>query len=470
MGSVIFYYKTRLLQQHTLHPDGEDHHKNKNVENELSFQAYYDTLTGLVNRNQLEHSLDLSISAALKHQQRFTIFFIDLDHFKHVNDTLGHDAGDQLLKIISDRLRSKIRKTDVAARLGGDEFILVLNGTDNPESAAAFAEKIINTLLEPIIIKEHEVLITASIGISFYPSDGTDYQTLIKSADLALYKAKEKGRNNYQFCTPEMNEELKEKGIFKNALRKALHNQEFHLAYLPRLDIKRHRIVGFETLLRWKDEKYGDVPPTKIIPLAEEMGIINQISSWVIQKASAQTKAWQQSVLSSLKISINTSAKHYMQSHFIESILETLNDTQLAPKYLELEITENLIMQHPDYSLKILTALKNHGIQIIIDNFGTGYSSLHYLHQFAVDYIKIDRRFIRHITTDERQIRLLTTMIELAKNLNVKILVEGVETKEQYDLLIQLGCDEIQGYYISPPVLAKQVPEFMQRYTSLLTV
>jgi diguanylate cyclase (GGDEF)-like protein/PAS domain S-box-containing protein len=442
--------------------DINDKHK---TENELSYKAYYDTLTGLFNRNQLEHSLESAISIALRLQKRFAIFFIDLDHFKQINDRLGHDTGDQLLKIVGERLKHNIRQTDIAARLGGDEFILILNGISNAESAAVFAEKIMAVLIEPIKVKEHELLITSSIGISFYPPDGTSYKELLKSADLALYKAKENGRNNYQFCTPEMNSEIKEKISFKKALQVALDNEEFHLVYLPKVNMKRDTIKGFEALLRWKHKEYGDVSPNKIIPLADEMGIMNQLSEWIIKTAIEQAKVWQQyGSTQPTKIAINISAKHYFENTFVDNLLRTLHKAHLAPECLQLEINENLIMRDPNYSLRIVRELKRNGIEIIIDNFGTGYSSLNYLQQFSVDYIKIDRHFTQSSHTDDQRVLFLVAIVDLAKNLNIKTLAEGVESPDQIELLTRIGCDEIQGFYISPPILAEEVPGFLEQH------
>lgn len=439
-------------------------HKRKN-ENELSYKAYFDSLTGLFNRNQLEHSFQSYISSALRHQKTFAIFFIDLDHFKKINDQLGHDTGDELLKIVGERLKHNIRKTDIAARIGGDEFILVLNGINTPETAAIFAEKILELLVKPIKIKEHELFITSSIGISFYPLDGENFNSLLKSADLALYKAKELGRNNYQFCTREMNTEIKEKMNFKNALKNALYNNEFHLVYLPKMNIKTNTISGFEALLRWKNEKYGDVSPNKIIPLADEMGISSELSEWIIGTALQKAKIWQQyGSQQPAKIAINISARHFIDELFVDNIVHTLKNTHFSPDQLQLEINENLIMRDPDYSLKIIHKLKSHGIQIIIDNFGTGYSSLNYLHQFSVDYIKIDRHFTQVMDLDDHQVLFLIAIIDLAKNLNIKTLAEGVETKEQIELLNRIGCDEIQGFYISQPILADQIPGFLENY------
>jgi diguanylate cyclase (GGDEF)-like protein len=434
---------------------------------ELSYKAYYDGLTGLFNRNQLENSLASWISSASQNQNKFTLFFIDLDNFKQINDSLGHDMGDQLLKIIGERLKNNIRKIDMAARLGGDEFILVLNGVSTPEIASAFAEKIRAILMKPAQIKKHEFIITASIGISFYPDNGTDSESLIKSADLALYKAKANGRNNYQFCTAEMNAEVKEKVSFKQALQDAFNHHEFHLVYLPRINIKSQEITGFEALLRWKNEKYGEVPPNKIIPLADEMGIVSQLSEWIMKTAIEQANQWDSYAISEpIRISINISSRHYTHENFLNNTLEILDKIHFPHNYLQLEINENLIMRDPEYSLKMIRELKRNGIQIIIDNFGTGYSSLNYLNQFGVDYIKIDRQFTKSTDTSDKQVLFVAAIADLARNLNIKILGEGVESKEQMELLARIGCDEVQGFYISRPLDEDQIPAFLEKYTS----
>jgi len=434
------------------------HEKDQN----LSWQAYHDTLTGLVNRNQLEQSLDMTIASALRNQQKFAIFFLDIDHFKKINDTIGHDAGDEILKIVGERLRNAIRRTDIAARLGGDEFILVIHGADTPDVAATFAEKIINTITTPIKILGHELIISTSIGISFYPADGMNYHSLVKSADLALYKSKQSGRNNYHFCTPAMNDEIREKMIFKSALQTALDRQEFFLVYQPKLDIRKNRISGFEVLLRWQSDTWGDVPPAKIISLTEEMGLISQLGRWIARMAITEAQKWWQGAPSGFSIALNISPRHYMQSGFTDEILEVVHQAKLPGHLLNLEISESLIMQNPDYSLNVTQNLKQHGIQITIDNFGTGFSSIHYLQKFCVDYIKIDRGFVAGLLTDPDQALLLRTIISLARGLNIKILAEGVETEAQYISLIKMGCDEIQGYYIGKPMRAEKIRDFME--------
>jgi diguanylate cyclase (GGDEF)-like protein/PAS domain S-box-containing protein len=446
----------------------QDITQKKKAEQELSYQAYYDALTGLVNRNHLEKSLEMAISAALRNQKNFAVFFLDIDHFKMINDTLGHDTGDELLKIIAERLKNSIRITDVAARLGGDEFILILNGINTSESAAIFADKIINIILQPIKIHQHELYISISIGISFFPNDGADYQSLIKSADLALYSAKEKGRNNYQFCTPKMYSEIKEKFSFKMALQEALDKNEFYLAYQPKMKMKNHDIVGAEAFLRWRNSKYGEVTTDTIISMAEESGFIIPLSEWIIQTACLQAKAWQTSDFPEYTVAINISNRQFKHIHFVNSVLSALKKSMLAPQYLQLEISEVLLMQDPEYSLKALCELKDIGVQITIDNFGTGFSSMVYLHKFPIDRIKIDRSLVQQVTVNPNQAALIEAIIELAKSLHIKVVVEGVETKEQYEFLMKQGCEEVQGYYICRPMEADQVKTFIQEFQPTL--
>ncbi len=443
----------------------QDITEKKKVESELSYHAYYDTLTGLANRNQLERNINKAISPGSR-ASSFAVFFIDLDNFKQINDSLGHDAGDELLRVIANRLKHGIQKNDFAARLGGDEFILVLYNVSTPENAAVFAENILASIAMPITIHHHDLFITASIGISFYPTDGTNHTTLIKNADLALYQTKTIGGNNYQFRTPQMNAEVAAKVNFKIALQKALENREFRLHYQPRFGINTHTIVGVEALLRWKTPQYGLVPAPKIISFAEDMGLITPLSEWILKTACIHLKEWQQQGFPALKMSVNVAARHFKQSNFSYTIFQTLNNINVDPSHLELEINENLIMQDPEYSLKVLYALKDLGIHITIDNFGTGYSSLNYLNQFKVDRIKIDTSLIQKTTQSSENQALVSSIIQLAKNLEIKVIAEGIETKEQYDLLIRLGCDEIQGYYFCHPLSGTKMNEFLQSFSA----
>ncbi len=431
--------------------------------NQLSWQAFHDSLTGLVNRNQLEKNLDYIIASCLRSGEKFAIFFIDIDFLKKINDTLGHDAGDQLIRTMGERLKQSVRKTDVAARLGGDEFILVVNGADNTSIAAIFAEKIINRVIEPVKIHQHEVIVTASIGISFFPQDGNDYNTLIKSADLALYKAKQDGRNNYKFCTPAMNEEILQKLLFRGALQTALDKQEFYLVFQPKKNINTNQVIGFEALLRWESETYGNVPPNRIIHLTEEMGLIYQLGDWILRNAIIQASRWIREHSLRFPVSVNISARHFMQNTFVTSVMNALYDVNFPRNFLEIEISESLIMQNPEYSLNVIRQLKKAGVRISIDNFGTGYSSINYLQKFAIDRIKIDRKFIMHLDKRSDEYMLVQAIIGLSHSLNVAVLAEGVENKVQYDALIKLGCDEVQGYYVSHPLKTDAIPAYIEK-------
>lgn len=446
----------------------QDITKQKKAEEQLTYKAYYDSLTGLLNRNQLEYNIDQLIKSVQRHHQTFAVFFLDLDNFKLINDSLGHDAGDRLLEIVASRLKNTSRVSDVVGRLGGDEFILVLKELRNLESAALFAEKIIDNLSKPILIKGHELFVTTSIGIAFYPSDGQDYQTLIKNADSALYRAKEKGRNNYQFCTFEMSAKIQEKIAFESALKQALENKEFQLFYQPIIDFKKKNVVAVEALLRWQSHEYGMIAPQQIIPFVEETGLIIPLGDWILETACRQMKIWQhqhqQTTL--LKLGINLSARQFLFEGLVSSLISILKKTGFNPNQLELEIKENLIMQDPELSMNILRELKNQGIKIAIDDFGTGYSSLSYLQRFSVDRIKIDRSLIQYIPEDDTSSSLVIAMIGLAKNLNIDVVAEGVERKEQYDFLKKYGCQKIQGFYICPPVSVDEATQFLEEFES----
>lgn len=448
----------------------QDINNIKKAEQQLSYQAYHDTLTGLANRNRLEQSLASAIDSALRFQQNFAVFFLDLDHFKNINDSLGHDAGDQLLQVVAKRLKNNTRATDVVSRLGGDEFVLILAGLRGLEAAAAFAEKIINCLLEPIFIHEHPLYITTSIGISFYPTDGDNFETLLKNADLALYQAKQAGRNNYQFCTPEISAKIKEKKAFEATLQNALHENELQLYFQPKFELATQSVTGLETLLHWENKHYGIVAPQKIIELAQEAKLIIPLSQWILKAACTQVNSWHKQGFISLGVGINIAAMQYKQHDFIRHILDILTEIHFDPHYLELEINESLIMQDPEATLIILNQLHDHGVQITIDNFGTGYSSLSYLHKFAINYIKIDKIFIKNIGVNTWHESLVIAMISLAKNLGINVIAQGVETKIQYDFLKQQGCHEVQGYYISPPITAKSIPDFLQKASAGLVV
>lgn len=434
-------------------------------EKRLLHMAYHDTLTGLANRNKLEQATSQILNLANRKHTGFALIFLDLDHFKNINDTLGHDAGDFLLQIVAGRLKNTIRNSDIVARLGGDEFVIMIVEVQSIEAAAKVAQKILDCFLQPIVIKEYELYITTSMGISFYPHDGENIQTLMKNADLALYRAKEHGRNNYQFCTPEMTAKARDKMMRQNALAHALMKHEFILHYQPTMDLKSHKLTGLEALLRWQSKEYGLVTAQEIIFIAEETGLIVPLSEWILRTACKQVKLWQDNYLVPFTLAVNLSLRQFKQSNFVEGMLRILHETGFNAKNLEIEITENLIMQDLEGILPSLLKLKSYGIQIAIDDFGTGHSSLGYLKRFSVDKIKIDRTFIQD-TSEAANASLVSAIIAMANKLNIKTIAEGVETKEQYQFLLKEHCSEMQGYYLSPPAEVKEISKILEDFTS----
>jgi len=434
----------------------------KKAEEQLRHLAYHDALTGSFNRNSLEQKMQEVLSNARRHENGFSIAFLDLDRFKNINDTIGHDAGDMLLQIVTQRLKNTVRNTDALARLGGDEFLIVLNELNKVDEITSVVRKIIANLQQKIIIKGHELYITTSIGISVYPYDGNDVQTLMKNADLALYRAKELGRNNYQFCTPEMTAKAQQKMARQNAIIHALAKNEFQLYFQPKLDLANQIISGVEALLRWHNPEYSNINAIEIIHLAEETGLIIALNEWVLKTACEQVTKWHNAGFLRLNLAVNLSARQFRQANFIESLMCVLEKTGFPPECLELEITETLIMQDPEYILNMLHLLKEKGICIAIDDFGTGYSSLDYLRRFSIDKIKIDPKFIRTITTDSASVSVISAMIAMANKLGIDTVAEGVETREQYEFLLRENCTEIQGYYLSQPVDADAMSKFLK--------
>lgn len=434
----------------------------KQAEERLSHMAYHDPLTSLANRNKLEQFISHILASARRHQQEFALLFLDLDRFKNINDTIGHEAGDMLLQVIADRLRNAVRNTDMVARLGGDEFVLLITDVKKMESVALIAHKILESVLKVVVIKGQEVYITTSIGISLYPYDGQTMQDLMKNADLALYRAKEHGRNNYEFYTSEMTGKAQEKLALQSALGHALAKQEFILQYQPKMDLKTRNITGVEALLRWKNKDYGMISSDEIIALAEENGLIILVSEWVMKTACQQLKAWHNMGFSGLTLALNCSARQFKQASFVRTVLSTITDAGLSPQSLEIEVTESTIMQDPETTLRVLYSLKDLGIQVAIDDFGVGYWSLNNLRRLSVDKIKIDRSFIKKATTDEMSATLTIAIIAMASKLGIKCIAEGVETREQYDFLLKEGCNEIQGYYLTQPLTGEGMTKFLK--------
>jgi diguanylate cyclase (GGDEF)-like protein/PAS domain S-box-containing protein len=430
--------------------------ERKAIDERIHFMAHYDALTHLPNRVLLHDRLLQSISAAPRRNRKVAILFLDLDRFKTINDTLGHSIGDLLLQSVAERLRECIRISDTIARLGGDEFIVILPDLQESAYAATVAQKILDKISNPFVIRDVELNTTASIGISLFPDDGTANEDLIANADVAMYRSKENGRNTYQFFTPEMNDSAYDRLTMENNLRRALERQEFVLYYQPQVNSETGQIIGAEALVRWRHPETGLVPPGMFIPIAEENGLIVTIGEWVLREACRQNKAWQQLGLSPIPVAVNLSAVQLRQKDLTEMVADALQETGLEPAWLELEITESGIMQNSEAAVKTLHTLKQMGLKLSIDDFGTGYSSLSHLKRFPLDKLKIDQSFVRDITTDEDDAAIVVAIIGMARSLKLRVIAEGVETRGHLDFLNANGCVEIQGYYFSKPVPADE--------------
>jgi diguanylate cyclase (GGDEF)-like protein len=384
--------------------------------------------------------------------------FLDADRFKTINDTLGHDAGDDLLKQIATRLTACLRAGDTVSRLAGDEFAVVLPSVENAIDTRHLAQRLLDCFVEPFRLKEQRIYITASIGVTLYPGDATTVEGLLKNADTAMYRAKDAGRNNYQFYSTDMHTHAVERLKLENALRGATERGELVLHYQPLVDLKSGQIEGMEALLRWNHPELGLVPPLEFIPLAEETGLIIPIGEWVLRSACAQTRAWQAAGLPPLRLSVNLSARQF-QKDLVGMVASVLEETGLEPKYLELELTESVVMKNPEAAVATLDALDRMGVRLSIDDFGTGYSSLSYLKRFPIDTLKVDRSFVRDIPGDADDMLITTGIIGLAHSLGIQVVAEGVETSAQLSFLRAQNCDAMQGYYFSKPLPA---PAFAQ--------
>ncbi len=438
--------------------------KHKRTEEQVRFLAYFDSLTGLPNRFFFRELLEKALSHAQHHKRILAILFLDIDNFKRINDTLGHDIGDELLQAITVRLLKTVRSSDcisrgnentvinTLSRLGGDEFIVLLNEISDAQDASKVALRILNDISESYILRGHKVIITSSIGISLFPFDGEDAQSLLKHADLSMYHAKEMGKNNYQFYTESMKTTAFERLTLEGELNKALENDEFSVYYQPTLDVQSGKIIGAEALVRWKHPEKALISPSGFIPLAEETGQIISIDEWVLRTSCAQNKAWQRSGFSPMVIAVNLSTTHFESRKLTKLVTKALKDADLDPQYLELEITESKIMKNPVTSIIVLNELKAMGVRIAIDDFGTGHSSLNYLRQIPLDYVKIDRSFVMNITTSPQDTAIIKSIITLAHSLNFKVIAEGVETAQQLAFLREHECDEMQGYFFSKPL------------------
>ncbi|AOT72151.1 EAL and GGDEF domain-containing protein [Geosporobacter ferrireducens] len=430
-------------------------------EEHIKYQAYHDALTGLPNRSLLYDRLSIAIAHAHRSGKMIAVMMLDLDRFKRINDTLGHPVGDILLQEVGRRLVNCLREGDTVSRLGGDEFAVILEDIHSVESVIKVAQKILRKMDKPVRIKAHDLHISTSIGISLYPADGQDVDTLLKHADTAMFQAKQGGRNQHRLYTPKMNDKALQRLAMENELRKALEREEFLIYYQPKLDLSSGRVVGAEALVRWKHPQLGFLSPVEFIPLAEETGLIKPLGDFVLRTACLQNKRWQDSGVKKICISVNLSAVQFQQKNLLHKVTNCLSEVGLDPCYLELEITESSAIQNPQLTIKVLKEFKRLGIQLSIDDFGTGYSSLGLLNQLPLDKLKIDKSFIKDITSDKDNQAIVSAIIAMSRNLGIKVVAEGVETIDQMLYLKNHQCDQIQGYLISPPIPAEDFEKFL---------
>jgi diguanylate cyclase (GGDEF)-like protein/PAS domain S-box-containing protein len=436
--------------------------ERKRTEQQINYMATHDVLTGLPNRLMFNQLLNQAIRSAQRHKRQLAVFFIDLDRFKIINDSLGHEAGDRLLKEMARRFKKSLRSDDVVGRLGGDEFVILIEEVDELSQVALVAHKILTTTIQPMSLQGEECRVTASIGISIYPGNGTDEQTLIKNADMAMYFAKEEGRNNYQFYSKDIQSLSNKRFSIETNLRRALERNELSLKYQAKVDFKTGMITGVEALLRWKNLSIGLITPTQFIPVAEETGLIVPIGRWVMKTACAQNVAWQRQGLPPVCMAVNLSLRQLIDDNLLEDIKAALDDSGMAPNLLELEITESMVMHNPPRLIELLTNIKKLGVRLAIDDFGTGYSSLAQIQHFPIDTLKVDRSFIRNLAQDSENQAITQAIITMGKTLKLTVVAEGVETQEQKDFLRDLICDEMQGFYFSKPIAPDQFGDLLR--------
>ncbi len=431
-------------------------------EERIQYLAYHDSLTSLPNRSLFGQLLTHGISQALRYKKGLAVLFIDLDRFKNINDTLGHDAGDVLLQEVGKRLRLLLRASDAVARLGGDEFVVLLEELEDEKYVSVVAQKILSAIVKPFGTPGQEFHVTASIGISSYPKDGEDEKSLMKNAEVAMYRAKEQGKNNFQFYSAELNAHTFERLALEVNLRRALERNEFQVHYQPKVDIRSGHITGMEALIRWQHPDLGTVTPIQFIPLAEETGLIVPIGQWVLKTACMQIKAWQHDGLPPLSVAVNLSARQFSDVNLLHDITSTLAESGIDPALLELEITESMLMHDVEKAIGIMRALAAMGVRLAIDDFGTGYSSLSTLKRFPINTIKVDRSFIRDIAANAEDNAITGAIIAMGRSLSLTVVAEGVETAEQLDFLRAHACDEFQGFYCSKAVPAVEFLALLQ--------
>ena len=448
----------------------EDITSKKRAEERIQWLAYYDTLTGLPNRLTLLDRLRSSLAMAHRERRHIAILFLDLDNFKDVNDTLGHDLGDKLLREVAGRLVAEMRECDTVARLGGDEFVVVLNSMNGQESASVAAQRILSIFSKPFIIEGRQLYSSASIGIAVYPDDGRDVENLLKCADAAMYHAKEEGRSHFRFFSSEINQRIMRRVAFESQLREGFEKNEFFLHYQPQWDLQSGRMVGVEALLRWQNAEFGLVPPSEFIPFAEISGLIFDLGKWVLRTACIQARKWELAGYRDLRMAVNISAKQFRQPDFLDMVEGIIRETEIESGTLELEFTESVIMERADKTINTLRSLKEMGIQLSIDDFGTGYSSLNYLKHFPIDRIKIDRSFVTDVNRSNDDAAIVEAIISMAHSLNLKVIAEGVENNGQMDFLFARECNEVQGFYLAKPMTSEELTDILEGIYSRNTV
>ncbi len=442
---------------------GRDITDRKISEERIQYLATHDSLTSLPNRFMFSEILNLAIESARRNSRNLAVLFIDLDRFKNINDTLGHEAGDLLLNEMAGRFKQCLRASDVVARLGGDEFVILIQDLENPEQAATVARKILSAAVKPVSVYGQECRVTASIGICLYPDDAEDENTFMKNADIAMYRAKEEGKNNYQFYSPDIKARSLERLIMENNLRLALERNEFFLHYQAKRNLKTGEIAGVEALVRWQHPQLGIVSPAQFIPLAEETGLIVLIGRWVLKTACEQNVAWMEQGLPPLCMAVNLSVRQFFDEHLIDDVAAALAESGMAPELLEMEITEGMVMQDAERAIRILSAIKDLGVRLAIDDFGVGYSSLAQIKRFPIDTLKVDSSFIRDIPQNREDRAITEAIIAMGKTLSLTVIAEGVETEEQEQFLREHACDQSQGYYFSKPIAPEAFVTFMRQ-------
>ena len=462
--SQLFLSKSESALKKAIEKLQDEVLEHEKTQEQIKYIAYHDTLTGLPNRNLLNELLVHSITLAERNNKCMAVLFLDIDGFKMINDSKGHGMGDQILQEVAERLLKTLRKSDVIARHGGDEFIVIIEELDNCSGVELIANKIINCFQEPFHLENQDYFLTTSVGVAVYPADGQTPDMLIKNADIAMYKAKENGKNQYLFCTPVMKDVANETMEFSTNLYRAIEKNELELYYQPQLSCHNNQIMGVEALIRWRHPVMGLISPAKFIPIAEKTGLILPIGEWVLRTACQQNKKWQEQGLPKIRMGVNLSLRQFHNNDLLNLVESVLKETKLAPQYLELEITETIAMKEKSYIINTLNAFRQIGVSIAIDDFGTEYSSLSYLKHLPVDRLKVAMQFIRGIGIDHKDEALAKGIIVLAKSIGMNVIAEGVETKEQLEFLKNHNCDEIQGYYFFKPLAEAEMTKLLITY------